>query len=115
MSIVEKFISIFGRKPKINNLPISLSADGFNIKGTNIQWNEVTEITAYKIDLITTDSVRIRLNLSSQTLVVLDEDQPGFEAFVSKLEELFPSVKGWQSKVIQPAFARNETQLYRRA
>jgi hypothetical protein len=94
--------------------PISVSVDGFAVSGRSISWHDIQEISAYKIDLFTVDEVRFSLSVSSGPDVVVSEEQHGFSELVTSLALQFPSVAGWERKVIHPAFARNQTMLYRR-
>jgi len=76
-------------------------------------WSEILEIRAFKRDLFTVDQVRFTFLMNGQWADVWEE-QPGFTELVTQLETRFPSVVGWESKIMHPAFARNETVLYKR-
>ena len=94
--------------------PISVSPTGFTISGHFVSWRDIQEISAYKIDLLTTDEVRFSLSISSKQDVTVSEEQTGFNEFVTSLVAAFPSVSGWQTQIVNPAFAPNYTVLYRR-
>ena len=94
--------------------PILVSSTGFAISGHFVPWLDIQEISAYKIDLLTTDEVRFSLSISSGLDVTVSEEQAGFGGLTKHLAAVFPSIAGWQNKVINPAFARNQTVLYRR-
>ena len=77
------------------------------------EWDDIIEIRAYKLDFLTTDEVRFSLSLRDGTVFEMSEEQPGFAAFIEALKARFPTVQGWESRVIKPAFATNMTVLYR--
>ncbi len=96
---------------------ITVHEDGFSFLGNNglpaqVQWGEVLEIRACKLDLSTWDEVRFRFVLSSGKEVELSEDQPGFDAALSAVCVSLPCVAGWRNQIIKPAFARNETVFF---
>jgi len=78
-----------------------------------IDWTDIVEICAFKIDLFAVDEVRFSLSLRDGTAIELREEQPGFRALVAALTARFPAVAGWEDKVMQPPFATNMTVLYR--
>lgn len=94
--------------------PISLNAEGFTTSGQFAPWSEIQEISAFKLDRLTTDEVRFTFTLNSGVTILASEEQPGFPELVVALERHFPSVAGWQSRVIPPAFKANSSVLYRR-
>ena len=97
-----------------SNPPILLSPKGFSTSGRFVSWQDIQEIAAYKIDLLTVDEVRFSFAVSSGQALVVSEEQRGFSELVSSLALEFPSVADWESKVINPAFAGNHIVLYRR-
>ena len=72
------------------------------------------EVSAYKLDLMTIDEVRFDFTLLDGTVVTVSEEQSAFRAVVDSAQTEFPGVAGWRNRIIKPAFARNETVLYRR-
>src|SRR5262245_16284422 len=95
---------------------ITIDSDGFGYETSKgemcrIPWNDIQEIRAYKLDLLTVDEVRFAFQMDGWWADV-SEEQPGFDRLVKQLEQRFPSVAGWQERVIKPAFAPNETILY---
>ena len=110
---------VVGRRSEVRVVPsVAVSAQSLVFApGTpgqvTIPWDDVLEVRAYKVDLLTTDEVRLRLHHTGGT-VELSEDQPGFAGAVRALEHVFPTMVAWREKVIQPAFAGTEVVLARR-
>ena len=91
---------------------ILVQSDGFSIGDQRINWSDVNQIRAFKLDLVTTDEIRIVFGLRSGSLVGVSEEQLGFDVLDAAMQTRFPSTRGWFAQVSQPAFARNETVLY---
>lgn len=67
------------------------------IGDVSFTWDEIDAVKAYKIDLVTTDEIRLLVGFSSpEKLVELSEEQEGFEALSESLNEdsLFPKDGG---------------------
>lgn len=99
--------------------PITLTPSGFLAgasrgPATEVHWQSIAEVRAFKLDLLTWDEVRFIFILSSGTAVEISEEQPGFEAMLTEAMKHMPSLVDWQSSIIKPAFARNETVLFQR-
>jgi hypothetical protein len=92
--------------------PIALSDDGFCVGEKHVMWSDVTEIRAYKIDLVTTDELRLVFALGPDDWLEISEEQAGFEQVSLAMTSRFPSAAGWRSRVLKPAFATNETVIY---
>ena len=114
MRVFSKIRQAFRSRAVSVNPPILVSPTGFTISGHFVSWLDIREISAYKIDLVTTDEVRFSLSISSGQDVMVSEEQAGFNELTSSLVAAFPSIAGWQSQITNPAFARNYTVLYRR-
>lgn len=81
---------------------------------TFYKWNEIEEITANKLDLMTTDEVRLNISFSSMVLTI-SEEMPGWPLFIEKLMNTLPGIAGdWEEKVIETPFAANTTIIYKR-
>ena len=92
--------------------------DGFTIDLKNgkrrICWKDIERLEGYKRDLMTFDQVCLDI-ISNETIITISEDTDGFESFIEKLKNQFPSIdKDWDWKIIQPAFATNFTVLFKR-
>ena len=87
----------------------------FTSCGINVPWVCVEQVKAFKLDLGTTDEVWFVFVLSSGTTVEISEEQPGFDVVLNEAQHHLPSLSGWQSKVIKPAFKRNEATLFQRS
>lgn len=99
--------------------PIVLTEAGFlvgvpNGTTTEILWSDIEQVRAFKLDLFTWDEVRFVFLMSSGVALEVSEEQPGFAGMLAAAQVHFPSLVGWQTQVIKPAFARNETTLYQR-
>ena len=92
---------------------ITIEPSGFRTGDRLVQWSEVQSVSAFKRDMITIDDIWFQLEIADGN-VILCEEQPGFNDWVSVLEERFPTVVGWQDRVVQPPFAENFTVLYSR-
>lgn len=80
-----------------------------------VNWAEIEEIQAYKLDLLTTDEVCIDLVLKT-SIITITEEIGGWELFVDTLMKQFPSIqKDWEHKVTLPPFDTNFTILYKKS
>ena len=81
-----------------------------------VKWEAVSRITAYKLDLVTTDEIRLLIEYGNSPMIVeVSEEQPGFEQFKSTAEIRFQFPDGWWAAVMKPAFAENRAVLFSRA
>src|SRR5437763_14260020 len=100
---------------------IALDPDGFRfIDGERIVatvcWSDIVSIVAYKLDLFTTDEMRICFTIGQEgSRLEVSEEQPGFAVFLEALQARFPLPANWRAAVLKTAFARNETILFARA
>lgn len=94
--------------------PLEANDKGFGHRGDPlIPWSAVRRIIGFKLDLLTTDELRIRVESTGEVPVFeASEEQDGFETFVTHLEQRFCLLEDWRGKVLTPAFARNETVLF---
>jgi len=85
-----------------------------NLKSTKINWTDIQEITAYKVDLYTVDEIRLNID-SDKLTITISEETPGYFVFKETIKDIFPdSDKDWEHKVMKPAFAENLTIIYKR-
>lgn len=85
--------------------------------GVLIFWESIKEIIAYKRDLFTIDLVCLRVYHSNDQYFEINEELIDFDALLDQLPERlrgFPERKMYWGKLIQPAFAENEMQLWHR-
>lgn len=90
---------------------------GFNCAGESpwrASWSDVKLITAYKIDRLTVDEIRVDFALRDGITRVITEECPGFDELMRELARRFPTVSGWRDRVVQPAFAPSVSVLYER-
>lgn len=77
-----------------------------------ILWSEIERLEGYKVDLFTVDEICLNIVLS-ETIITISEETEGWELFVKKLYEQFPSIeKDWDWKITQPPFATNFITLF---
>jgi hypothetical protein len=108
---VSIFSNLFSRTHRAP-ATIELRDSGFAVSGHVVAWTAVTEIRAYKLDLLTTDEIRLVFRLRSGEAVEISEEQPGFAETTAAIASRFPSTSEWYNRVAHPAFATNETVLY---
>ena len=118
MGVIARIKRWLGRNNSARDLwPLRVTPSGFvcddSTASHGIEWNDIVEICAFKIDLFSFDEVRFSLSLRNGTDIELSEQQPGFRELVAALKARFPTVEGWENRVIQPPFETNMTVLYR--
>jgi hypothetical protein len=90
-------------------------ADGFETK-TDLRWNEVNGVVAYKRDCFTVDLICMGFT-TLDGAVELNEEMDGWKALIDAVPSLLPgstSKEEWWNAVAQPAFAANPTILFSR-
>ncbi|RDC64414.1 hypothetical protein [Adhaeribacter pallidiroseus] len=96
----------------------SFSSEGLqmvqNSEPIEVYWADVREITAYKVDLLTVDEIRIDI-VTHEAIITITEETPGYYTFKVKLKTIFPdSDMEWEEKVVKSAFAENLTIIYKK-
>jgi hypothetical protein len=96
----------------------SYSDSGFTVKLENSTltalWTDIKTIRAYKVDLVTVDSIVIEVQLDNTTFQITDE-APGHMKFMdTAANKLSAFKKDWFGVVAFPAFATNLTTIYER-
>ena len=127
---VEKYIRQLetGERPDIPDRSdyeheILLSEAGFIIRGFRdpsestglLPWQSITQVSAYKLDLVTTDQVRLSITFDHAGSIEAHEEMKGFTDLCEALAERvsgFPSFWTWITKVRTPAFETCLTRLY---
>ncbi len=98
-----------------------INATGFSFRladesTVQVDWAAIARVAAYKLDLFTTDEVRLEIVLPYAPYeVTVSEEQPGFGAVAAEMEKRLNFPAGWWEAVVTPAFQANETVLYPRA
>ena len=92
--------------------------EGFSISYEDfikrINWADITQLNAYKVDLFTTDRVDLEIVYGDKAFSI-NEELPGWYQFVIKTKEIFPTIpKDWDTKIIHPPFETNYTTIYKR-
>jgi hypothetical protein len=83
-----------------------------------MHWREVCRATVFKRDLFTYDCICLFLSRSDDTGVELSEEMYGWRQLTESLPQFLPgcmSSEQWFSTVAFPAFASNQTEIYRHA
>jgi hypothetical protein len=111
---ISNLIERLSRRSKPDLSPIVVSAFGFTVGQVFVPWQTVAEIWGYKVDLLTTDEAFLEFSSNGQSISV-SEEQPGFDQLESAMVAAFPATAIWRQAVLQPAFDRCRTLLYRRA
>lgn len=97
---------------------LAIVDDGFTVSGDcsrHIRWEEITKISAYKVDLGTVDQICMGVyTFRSVNCVELQEEWGGYKLLVAEIERRFNIAAGWWPKVAHPAFQENYTVLYAR-
>lgn len=97
-------------RPKISVFETHIEADG-----VSIPWADIRVVTAYKIDLLTVDEIRMVVKFgTSDQVLELSEEQEGFEEFVRAAEVRLSFPSDWWERLAKPAFERAETTLFQR-
>jgi len=95
---------------------IGLADEGFVFGEREVLWADVVRIRTYKLDLEDIDCVCVSFELDRSPLVEVTEESNGFNHLIDELLVQFPSIDAdWYSRVLTPAFERNETVLFERA
>ncbi|MGO4549534.1 hypothetical protein AB4059_00300 [Lysobacter sp. 2RAF19] len=101
----------FSRRSEPGLPPIAVNASAFTVGPTSVAWQTVSEIWAYKIDLLTTDEAFLEFSFNGQTISV-SEEQPGFDLLESEMIAAFPATADWRQHVLLPVFESCRTLLY---
>jgi hypothetical protein len=98
---------------EITSEEISLRA-GTELRGW-LRWSDVEQIRAFKVDCYAYDLMCIAVESAAPGAgFVVDEEHPQFRELIGEMGARLSVDPNWFSKVALPAFARNETVLYRR-
>ena len=128
MNLFKKLKTIFSQTPKDEGIKkdfnqvyedngrFTYDDDGFVFQFSDLPqkifWSEIDRMTAYKVDLITIDELRLDIEFRGLTLPI-SEETPGFFQFVLKTKEVFTTIANdWDLKIIHPAFEANKTVIY---
>ena len=79
-----------------------------------IKWTAIERLEAYKVDLMTTDEIRMNI-VYGEYQFTITEETPGWYQFVERTKAVFPIIpKDWDAVITKPAFATNFMVLYER-
>lgn len=122
MSLASRLLAGFRRRRHLpQDYALRFTDDGFEVvlagdRVATVCWREVSRITTYKLDLLTTDAICLLFDLGPGAKPVqVAEEWSGFQDLFARLKEEFPTIpEDWYATVMQPAFERNETVLFER-
>ena len=81
-----------------------------------VNWRDVTDVSAYKRDLLTTDLICFAISTAEQAIEIHEEMQ-GWQALIEALPTYLPGMPEqtqWFNTVALPPFATNVTKLFSR-
>lgn len=118
LTIMSCLIFLKKGKKKERIEKVELTENGFliNYDGeiTKYNWSEINKLTGFKIDRLTVDDICLKIE-SDKKKSVASEEFEGWRIFMNKLLNEFPQIdKNWEGIIANPAFERNETELYNR-
>jgi hypothetical protein len=74
----------------------------------------ITEVVAYKVDLLTTDEIRMDLLYDNGSIITISEEDQDWDWNISNLKSLYRFNSEWEKSVVLPPFEMNRTIVYRR-
>ena len=103
---------------KDNTDTITFVQNGFSLvleeETVAVQWAEIQSIFAYKVDMLTVDSVYLDIFLEDRCIRV-NEEMCRWNLFLERLATALPaSKKNWLPEVMFPAFETNLRLIYDR-
>lgn len=101
-----------------NQITFEYTEDGFKmfLNGASkfYPWQDIIEIAAYKVDLLTVDDLRLDIAFAD-TVLTISEDLAGFPIFIENLHKNIPDIDAnWETKVLKPPFETNYSVIYRK-
>ena len=99
-------------------MPVTIACNksGFSldtVPANSTQWSDVTEITAFKRDILTTDKICLRFQLDDGSCIEANEEMFGFRQFTENVTAKFGLASTWWSDVAFPAFKTNVSTIWR--
>ncbi len=118
LTIISCLIFLNKGKKKKQIEKIELIENGFQINYdkeiTQFQWSEINKLTGIKVDRFTIDDICLKIESNNKTVYATEEFQ-GWRNFMNKMLTEFPLIdKNWEEIIANPAFKKNETELYNR-
>ncbi|HNR14789.1 MAG TPA: hypothetical protein PKM59_15895 [Thermodesulfobacteriota bacterium] len=80
-----------------------------------VEWNQIKEICAFKVDCITIDIICFGFHVAgSETIHITDEETPGWKELTAELSTRYGIEESqWFDKVAFPAFKENYAVLWK--
>jgi hypothetical protein len=89
------------------------------VRTQSLPWDYVTQVFAYKRDLLTVDQISLTfLSHDPGELIEVSEDDEGYEQLIEQLPKRlagFPTPEEWWQKMALPPFETQWTRLYSRS
>jgi hypothetical protein len=113
------------REPDVPQGSLRREADGFLVQAktggapARVRWDEIIEVRAFKMDLISRDLVCLSISAGkggvASRSIQLHEEMPGWYTLLEELQANLPGCRtDWWAEVAFPAFATNERVIFRR-
>lgn len=78
-----------------------------------VNWLDILSIYAYKIDLITVDSIVLEINTNNDLTIKITEESIYWEEFIKEMIKNIPNINSkWIEEIIKPPFKTNNTLIY---
>lgn len=113
-----------GREPELPQGSVRRHGTGFALHTpqrppVRVNWGEVCEVRAFKMDLISRDLVCLSVIAGPDgrptRSIQLHEDMPGWYTLLEELQVNLPGCRqDWWAEVAFPAFATNERVIFKR-
>lgn len=78
-------------------------------------WDQLVEVTAFKLDLLAFDQIRVQFEYASGLVIEVSEDMLGFTELMDTVNNHipdFPDQPAWRPKVVCPPFETCQTTLW---
>lgn len=99
-------------------MAMAIDETGVTCGGRRVEWSEVLAVLAYKVDCYTFDQIRVAfLSRTGDVLFEVTDDSDVQQPMMERLPEFLPGAlrfEQWFFDVAFPAFAENQTLIYRR-
>jgi len=81
----------------------------------NIALDKICKITAFKMDLLTSDLICLEIESEDGTSFLVNEDMKGFSDLCKVLNKILPNIReDWYQAVVLPPFEPNVSVIWQR-
>lgn len=98
---------------RCTNTSIITSCPGWRQVTAWCDWNDIVEISTWKLDVFVGDQVRIGFTLRGGEAFEFHEDMLGYRDVIAEVERRFPLPEDWKHNVIFPPFETNDAVLWK--